>query len=175
MKTASARKHASLSFRYSLRTLLLSTAVVAVACAWIAARLQQVKREREAVRTLEEYGAMCGPEPGLFRRVDSVNFACAVYHLTEVSRKMDMLIEPPSKKGRPTVKFGDDELAHLALFPGLKFLNLQDTQVTDRGLERLTNFDRLDYLRVARTKVTREGVIRLRTALPRCEIDTQAK
>ncbi len=171
MKTGSARKQARLPFRYSLRTLLLSTTVVAIACAWITARLQQVKRETEAVRALEEYGAMCSPEPGLFRRVDQVSFECAVYHLTEVSRKMDKLIQPPAKKGRPTVKFGDDELAHLAIFPGLTFLNLQDTQVTDRGLERLTNFDRLDYLRVARTKVTREGVMRLQAALPRCEID----
>ena len=82
MKTGSARKQARLSFRYSLRTLLLSTTVLAIACAWTTARLQQVKREKEAVRTLEQYGAKCSPEPGLFRRVDQVSFECAVYHLT---------------------------------------------------------------------------------------------
>lgn len=57
---------------------------------------------------------------------------------------------------RPDVT--DDLVAKLKDLPNLRELDLNDTPVTDKGLEAVAALPKLDSLRIARTKVTADGV-----------------
>ena len=43
-------------FQYSLRTLLVFVTLCAIACSWLAVKMQQAKRQREAVAVIEKLG-----------------------------------------------------------------------------------------------------------------------
>lgn len=51
----------------------------------------------------------------------------------------------------------DEQLGRLRL-PNLKYLDLSDTPITDRGLEQLWSLKKLEYLDLARTAVTGAGL-----------------
>ena len=56
------------------------------------------------------------------------------------------------------------------LHTNLLVLNLRNTQITDAGLERVKGFTNLRRLILLETQVTDEGVNKLQQALPNCEI-----
>ena len=64
----------------------------------------------------------------------------------------------------------DSGLEHLKGLSGLQYLYLDNTQVTDVGLEHLKELTRLRLLHLNDTQVTDAGVNELRKALPNCEI-----
>lgn len=60
---------------------------------------------------------------------------------------------------RPDVT--DDLVAKLKDLPNLRELDLNDTPITDKGLEAIVALPKLDSLRIARTKATADGVAKL--------------
>ncbi|MBT4867125.1 MAG: hypothetical protein HON53_18630 [Planctomycetaceae bacterium] len=52
----------------------------------------------------------------------------------------------------------------------MKWLELNNTRVTDGGLEHLNGLTNLRFLALKHTRVTEEGVKELKAALPQCEI-----
>jgi hypothetical protein len=48
---------------------------------------------------------------------------------------------------------------------------LNDTQVTDAGLECLKGLTELEWLNLKNTQVTNDGVNKLQRALPHCKIE----
>ena len=49
-------------------------------------------------------------------------------------------------------------------------LNLDDTKITDAGLEKLTGLKKLRWIGLARTGISPEGAAKLRGALPDCHV-----
>jgi uncharacterized membrane protein len=68
-------------------------------------------------------------------------------------------------------RISDSGLNQLAGLAQLEYLNLYGTGVTDAGLQSLAALKRLRTLYVWQTAVTSSGLERLRSALPRLEID----
>jgi uncharacterized membrane protein len=66
----------------------------------------------------------------------------------------------------------DAGVAHLARLQRLEYLNLYGTGITDSCLAQIAGLKSLRTLYVWRTAVTPQGVDRLRSALPRLEIET---
>jgi hypothetical protein len=64
----------------------------------------------------------------------------------------------------------DGALAEIGTLTHLEVLDLDGTGVTDEGLEQITGLRDLRYLGVAAPGVSERGVMRLRRALPHCEI-----
>lgn len=64
----------------------------------------------------------------------------------------------------------DQDLPKLWSLDRCLYLNLDNTEVTDRGLAYLQQFSNLKYLSLRGTSVTEQGVADLQTALPACEI-----
>src|SRR5258708_7595905 len=123
-------------FQFSLRTLLIFTLVVAVACAWLGRKIEQKRREREAVEAIVKKGGVAwyemengiekpaGPDwlrnllgEDFFSEVQGVDF----YH-------------------RPVT---DSELGFLKTLTTIQTLNLESTRVTDAGLANLEGLIRL--------------------------------
>ena len=53
----------------------------------------------------------------------------------------------------------------------LEYLDLNNTQVTDAGLEHLKGLEKLNWLLLKNTKVTDAGVNDLKHSLPNVDID----
>ena len=66
----------------------------------------------------------------------------------------------------------DAGLEHLKGLTNLSFLlGLSGTKITDAGLEHLKGLKKLKYVSLQNTKVSQEGVDKLKKALPKCKID----
>ena len=79
------------------------------------------------------------------------------FHLTQ-------LLLPKNKR------VTDEGLRRVVNLTRLKWLWLSNTNITDAGLEHLSKVPSLEHVDLRKTPVTEEGVRRLRTALPRCNI-----
>ena len=65
----------------------------------------------------------------------------------------------------------DDGVAKLIALPALKEINRRNTRVTDDCIASLGRIKTLQKVWLGETRVTAKGRSRLRSALPRCEID----
>lgn len=65
----------------------------------------------------------------------------------------------------------DAGAAKLTALPSLQELNLRNTKVTDKCIESLLRIKTLQKVWLGETAVTATGLKRLRSVLPRCEID----
>ncbi|MGA2031281.1 MAG: hypothetical protein ABSG68_03405 [Thermoguttaceae bacterium] len=145
-------------FQFSLRTLLVFVTLCAFACSWLAVKLQQAKRQREAAAAVEKLGGQVEwSEPSgplwlrrllgddLFRSVVDVGLGG-----TEVT---------------------DAELEHLKGLDQLQSLNLARTNIAGAGLGNLKGLNQLQYVYLGGTQVTDAGVKKRQQALPNCEIE----
>ena len=64
----------------------------------------------------------------------------------------------------------DDELSIFEEFVIVDWLSLSDTGISDSGLQYLTKLNRMWHLDVDGTNVTDNGIERLKTALPDCDV-----
>jgi hypothetical protein len=163
-------------FQFSLRTLLILTAVVAVACCWLGRRIDQKCKEREAVESLVKLGggvwydyqfnsgrlsvAAEPPGPSWLRQLLGENLFYSV--------DSAYLVRP--NWGEPAINgtITDAALACLHDLPDLRTLSLSHTKITDAALVHVKGLTRLENLSLDRTDVTGAGLENL-TGLPRLE------
>lgn len=181
-------------YQYSLRTLLIIVTFFAVACSWFAVKLQQARRQREAVETIVKFGGavryeyqLAGtiippeepPGPVWIRKLLGDDFFANVAEVclwgtgTQITdadleqlKGLTMLQELQLWGTQIT----DAGLKHLKGLTTLQTLQLQDTQITDAGLEHLKGLRQLQELHIERTQVTDAGVQDLQNALPKLKI-----
>jgi hypothetical protein len=174
-------------FQFSLRTLMITTAVVAAAAAILETRIERKRKERESAEALEELGGFVYYDsyknepsgPGWLRMMLGDSFFSEV-----VSVGFDFSRRP----------LGDAELANLERFPNLRDLNIRGCSVSADGIahvkglsqlvwidfqgsnindDELVNLKRLanlQDLRLQKTQVTDAGINELKKALPTCKI-----
>ena len=155
-------------FQFSIRSLLVLTVAVAVPCSWMAVKMQQVERQREAVTAIKNmggdglYGWEVGgfsqppeppPGPEWLRRLLGKEFFASVtdVDLAEPRLGFDglMYLKVPCP---------DAGLENLKEMPGLKWLRLDGSQVTDAGLKHVGSLSALETLEVANTGITDAGL-----------------
>ncbi|NQU26556.1 MAG: hypothetical protein HQ567_35175, partial [Candidatus Nealsonbacteria bacterium] len=126
-------------FQFSIRSLLLFVAVVAVVCSWFSVRMQEAERQREAVAAVQkggrvsyDYHHLLGtPGPPWLRNLLGVDF---------LSNVRELIYE------RATDTDTDTDLVHLKGLTSLTTLSLYNTQVTDDGLLHLKGLTNLEVL-----------------------------
>jgi hypothetical protein len=154
-------------YQFSLRTLLIFVTLSACACSWFAVKMQQARKQRQAVQAIKKLGGTVRydyelnvaapnptpPGPVWLRKCLGADFVANVAEVIFSGAQIT-----------------DADLEQLQDLAKLQQLLLSDTQVTDAGLEHLEQLNHLMYLDLTRTKVTDVGVRRLRQALPYCYI-----
>jgi hypothetical protein len=127
-------------FQFSLRTLLIFTLVVAIACAWLGSKIEKKRKEREAVEAILKAGGIVvydyqkpsmisgrtfkpveepyGPE--FLRNFLGENFFSEVYAVQHSNTTLP-----------------DEELEFLERFPHMEDLNLSGCQMSVAGAARL--------------------------------------
>jgi hypothetical protein len=183
-------------FQFTVRSLAVLVAAVAIPCCWLTVKMREAERQRKAVEAIRAVGGWVYYE----------------YHLNESGATMTVQ-EPPAPAWLRRLlgedflwdvagvvfnypeKIDDAVLEHVTGLTRLQFLNLSGTQVTDIGLERLKGLVNIERLWLTHTQVTNAGlenlkgltklkrlvlygthvsearINELRKALPNCDID----
>ncbi len=177
-------------WQYSLRTALI---LVTILCLALGIVVNKARSRRAAIRAIDELGGTYGVRiegPQWMR--DLVKDDKYFYHPVRIS------FGPHNQGYSPERPFTDHELTrvidHIKLFsrfnfldlfesnitdrgltelrrlPGLEILRLNGTKITDAGIEYLTPLTSLQSIDLTGTLVTRSGATKLQQALPNCKI-----
>lgn len=153
-------------YRFSLRTLLVIVLMAAVGLSWLAVKMEQAKRQREAVTAIEELGGIAIYHEG---------FEDPYGHIELYSQLCNLLgydffnnVTGVTLRG---TRVRNDQLIIAKALRRLRYLCLDNTAITDAGLARLSGLTHLKKLFLRDTRVTDEGVKELRRALPNCQIE----
>ena len=136
-------------FQYSLRTLLVFVTLCAIACSWLAVKMQQAKRQREAAAAIKKLGGMVewsDPSgPAWLRSLLGDDFYRSVFRVSWQGTKVT-----------------DAGLEHLKGLNQLQYLDLTQAKVTDAGLKNLKGLNKLLHLSLISTGVTDAGLDNLK-------------
>ncbi len=149
-------------FQFSLKSMLMVFTLVALPLGWIGFRLRERAEQAQAAEALEAHGANVRYRYG---NVDMVTFSFANQFDAAVLAQLKKLprLRTLSFRGIPLTDRDLRYIEHL----GIEYLDLQDTQVTDAGVDSLATLGELRHLDVRRTRVTQQGVQRLTDAAPK--------
>ncbi len=133
-------------FQYGLRTLLVVMVLASIAMSWLAMRLQQAERQRQAVEVIERRGGSIAWSP----------FAHGPDWLQELlGRECFRTIVYVSASD---TEFADADMASLSILPAVNCLELDRTRITDAGMVNVKDLKRLELLSLAGTQVGDSGL-----------------
>jgi hypothetical protein len=157
--------------QFNLRTLLVFVTLCGIACSWLAVKMQQARRQREAVEAVIKLGGFVtydfmvdesgqrlsnsqAREPAWLQKMLGIDFFNDVVQVNLDSTEVT-----------------DSDLYDMARLPQLRWLNLFNTKVTDAGLEYLPDLPNLERLELGGAdNVTHNGIAKIQRALPNCRI-----
>ena len=176
-------------YQFSLRTLMISTMIVAIACGWLGRRIERKRKEREAIQAILKFGGsveydyqLLHPFPGAswspiaepygpawMRNLLGENFFSEVNGVLLYESRItdDGLVNLKWFKEAQYLwleedKIGDIGLVNLKPLKRLYALNLDLTNVGDAGLENLIAMDELRELGLKGTNVSDAGLVHLK-------------
>jgi hypothetical protein len=164
-------------YQFSLRTLLIFTALASCGLGWLGFKIQQARRQQTAIAAIEKLGGRIQYDYDVDSQGNNVANAvlpgAAWLHALLGDDFFRTAYGVDLSDGSGMGWISDDELVHLRTFTELRWLTLVHTQVTDAGLESLEGLTHLECLSLSITKTTDAGLLHLRrlTHLKRLELD----
>ena len=161
--------------RFTLRGLLLLTALAGVLMALVADHVNKSEQQRAAVTKLRQIGAKVKyseppswPLVGFIQRNFGIDFVANATFVSFIyrpvaSRELNLLTDLRQLQGLDLFRaqIDDNGLAQLASLNKLAFLDLRHTQITDAGLRHLRQLRQLDTLHLASCQINGPGLINL--------------
>jgi Leucine Rich repeat len=174
--------------QFSLRSLLVFTAIVAVGCAWLGRKIERKRRERVTVAAINNHRGTVfydsqitllgkhtpsaerrGPEwlrkvlgENFFSEVKSVSFPAGANVSEDIFENVQVFTELETLDLVFCKEVTDAGLEHLKGLTQLQRLVLHRTQVTDTGLEHLKGLIQLQTLDLSSSNVTDAGLENLK-------------
>mgnify|MGYP001820742138 CR=1 FL=1 len=179
--------------QFTIRTLMVGTAIVACLCGWIAFQRHQIQRRRQAIARLED---LSGPV-SYYNGGSAYDYVYGIELEGQVLDKslwtdISMLSEEARSVWLGETNVTDAELGFLGRFRRIRHLSLCNTRVTSDGIDAISNLTSLDTLIISNTlvddravpslaklngltglnvhgtRISEAGIARLRSALPNC-------
>jgi len=137
-------------FQFSLRTLLVVMLLASMALGWVTAKMQQAKRQREAVAALQDFAGGFGYDyqRSKIREILAPSWLRGLLGDDFFGNVDDLCV------GGVT----DREMVHIASFHRLKVLRLVSCDITDAGLAQIKGITQLEELDVPSTQITDTGL-----------------
>ena len=145
-------------FQFRLRTLLIAIVVLSLPLSWFAMRMKRVRRQRQAVATIERLGGYVQYEEGQVATpatAGGVSQACWSWLRSMLGD--DFLFDVVEVAYLPP-EFGDKDVACLKGLVNLGRLALIGTGISDAGLEHLQGMTSLEALLLDGTAITDAGL-----------------
>lgn len=166
-------------FQFRLRTLVVATMIAACllgASVGTYKWRRRVSREHAVQVAISQYGGTYGYASAFHRQPNDPSSGILARHVFNYVAKIDLSKNAwpraeQTKAGVLLPDCGDAEAPILLGVPKLEWLDLSDTQVSDRSVATLKHLRALRTLNLRNTKVTPQGVDELRRALPACRIE----
>jgi len=136
-------------FQFSLRSLLGAVVVVAMMCSWFTAKMQQAKRQKEAVIAIERLGG-------------SVFYDYEGFDRYKHPILPEMLGLPPAEKPTPPYPTWLNELVGGHFLSAVKDVSLWSINLCDDDLMHLKNLHELEYLSLGGDQITNNGLRHIR-------------
>jgi Leucine-rich repeat (LRR) protein len=180
--------------RFTIRTLMVLSVVIAIACAWYAMKREYLQRRLQAISRLEKLTGPVSWYDGGFEFEYIYEIELEGHDIDETLwQEISMLTEARSVLLRET-NVTDDDLKHLSRFWNIRQLSLSNTAVTSDGMSALSRLKTLETLNISNTsiddgairslsglrkltslnvhgtKISTLGIDRLRATLPNCRI-----
>ena len=151
-------------FQFSLRSLMIFTLVCAVASAWLGIKIDQKRKEREAVESIIKdgwtviYDSQIDPRGNLYMRdqppgPDWLRKVLGENYFSEAKRVFPSYIDDKTE-----TNCTDAGLERINELPHLEWVGLSGGNVTDVSLARLKGLTELYALYMGYTKVTDAGL-----------------
>jgi hypothetical protein len=150
-------------YQFTIRSLLVLTALVAIGSSWFVVKKQKADRQRAAVRAIEAMGGQ-------------VFYDCqgGIAHTYNPIWLRAWLGDDFFGQVTDAYFFDsdvtDDGLEYIGQLAQLKVLVFHNAKISDAGLEHLKGLTQLTLLRLCNTQVTDEGIKELQQAL-NCQIE----
>ena len=160
-------------YQYSLRTLMIFVTLCVISCSWFAVKMQQAKKQREMIETIEkeghllaDYDESSSPFLRLFAYLFGKDFCYGINNIyvddTATDADLKSLTEIScfiKLSSCRNVSITDDRLLNLQGLSNLKSLELiQNNNITDAGLVHLKSLGQLEELNLSWTKITDDGL-----------------
>lgn len=129
--------------QFTLRSLMLLVAVVAVPCGWLTNEIRAARRQREIVAAAQNRG--CGVAYD-YNLTSSGGFQMFTGARPGATRLHALLGDDFFHDVAGAFARTDDALFALQELPSLRRLYLHDSQITDDGLKALARWDRLEWV-----------------------------
>ncbi len=173
---------------------MIFVTLFAIACSWFAVKMQQARRQREAVEAIQKLGGAAyydyqfvewdvplrttePPEPAWLRKLVGDDFFADVVAVlltgmgvTDASLNNIKKLPQLRQLDLYNTNITDSGMEYLADI-NLKCLNLSGTKITDEGLKNLKGMPNLTMLLLYKTNITKAGVNDLQKALPNLKIE----
>ena len=153
-------------YQYSLRTLFVVMVLCAIACSWLAVKMQRVRKREEAVKVIVEAGGSVGYEYEEQVFVVDVNGVVLPHPSAPHPPGPAWMRKLLGEDFFATVIYAnvrnDEEMEHLKELKNLELLALSGTQFTDVDLEHMNELTKLETLILSNTRVTDEGLRHLK-------------
>ena len=176
-------------FQFRLRTMLIFTLICAVGSAWVAHRMEQKRREREAIEAIGKLGGsvwydyqrVAGgepPGPAWLRKLFGEDFFSEVDGVlldeSDVTVAGLLNVKRWARLGGLTLWEGsitDAGLANVKGLAHLRVLSLWEGSITDAGLANVRGLAQLQRLDLTGTQVTDAGLANLKGLTQLQELD----
>ena len=166
-------------FQFGISSLLVLVLAVAVPCSWLAVKMQQAKRQGEAYKQLQEYGAFIlydfapSAPPAqlpvslwLRDHLGHDFFAKVEFLLLERGTDTELAHVGELSGGKEFflngLEVSDAGVKHLQGMTDLESLGLHGARVTDDGLKHLEGLVSLKDLSLTHTRITDAGLVHLK-------------
>jgi Leucine-rich repeat (LRR) protein len=165
-------------YQYSLRTLLIIVTLFAVACSWFAVKLQQARRQREAVEAIVKLGGWVAYDyqldasgniwqgmepagPAWLRKILGDDFFRTVVYAQPKDDASMLILKDLSEIRRLDLRNSqvtDTGMTVIKDLKRLQWLAIRHLPISDIGLINLQGLYQLQFLDMGDTKVTDEGI-----------------
>jgi hypothetical protein len=144
-------------FQFSLRTLMIFTAVVAVGCGWLATKIEKKRREQQTIELILSKGGHIGFD---YQRVDDLDgfILGKAWHIGG---------EPSAPRWLQSI-FGENFFSEVQF---VYFDRENSASWTDAEMENLKYLSQLEELQLREVQVSDAEIKELQKALPNCHID----
>ena len=144
-------------YQFSLRTLLIFVTLFAVACSWVAVKMGQAKRQREAIEAIRKAGGFVWYAEGDYslNRTWGVDVLGVDFYANVEGASFDHRTNNPDETLKTITPY-------LVTFKTLTFLDLDKNPVTDKSIPVLLQLKNLDSLQLGGSTITDDGLAQLK-------------